>query len=468
MIAIAKMYFGLILILCFYFAVGVLFVFYTPAWQTPDEPAHYNYIVQVATQGCCPIIEKGDWDSAYLEQLKSNRFNSQLLKNLYTVQYEDHQPPLYYLLATPIFWITNGSLYAVRLFSLLLGSGVVFFSYFIVRVLLPERPWVAVGTALLIAFLPQNIHILASVNNDALAWALIALTLLMVILYLKDKRLGKLSLNASGPLIMGILVGLSFLTKATTYFLVAPVLLAIYLRWKEMRLSTQIASRTEAVKILLQHWMQFLVPSVFLGSLWWIRNLNVYGLPDFMGLQAHEQVVIGQVRTAEYIAQVGWQAYLVDVMKTTFTSFWGQFGWMALPLKGWPILMVKGLLLASVSGWIIWLTRRYRQNIQKQKSFASLQYAGWHILVLTLIFTIAAYIGYNVSFLQLQGRYLYSGLIPIALFLVLGLDIWGAEITRITSHSTYLFHWLAISPLIFLPLLDIYILWRIIIPGLTP
>ena len=54
----------LALILIAYFIVGGLFAVYTPAWQAPDEPAHYNYILQVAHEGCCPKIELGDWDSA--------------------------------------------------------------------------------------------------------------------------------------------------------------------------------------------------------------------------------------------------------------------------------------------------------------------------------------------------------------------------------------------------------------------
>lgn len=459
MINTAKTYFGLILVLCLYFIIGTLFVSYTPAWQTPDEPAHYNYIAQLATQGCCPTIEQGDWDLTYLQQLTSNRFSPHLLENLHTIQYEDHQPPLYYLLATPIFLLTNGSLKAVRFLSLIIGSGIILSSYFIAHTLFPKRPWVAIGTALLIAFLPQKLHILTSANNDALAWTLIALTLLVLILYLKNKHIGNLSLNRFGPLMLGLLVGLAFLTKATAYFLAAPVLLAIYLHWRE-------TSPPLAIKTLIQNWMQFLIPSLFLGSLWWIRNLNVYGLLDFMGLQAHDHVVVGQMRTAEYIAQVGWQTYLSNIVETTYTSFLGQFGWMALPLRGWPMFILTGLLLVAISGWGIRWLRYYGQN--KQKGNLLQHTSSWQVLTLTLILTIVAYIGYNLSFLQHQGRYLYSGLIPVALFIALGFEAWGATLTRITPQAKQLSYWLAISPLMLLPLLDIYILWRIIIPGLTP
>jgi hypothetical protein len=79
-----------------YLIVGALYAALTPAWQSPDEPAHYNYVAQVARNGCCPKIEPGDWDSRYMEELKGARFLPELLDRLDTIQYEDHQPPLYY------------------------------------------------------------------------------------------------------------------------------------------------------------------------------------------------------------------------------------------------------------------------------------------------------------------------------------------------------------------------------------
>ena len=38
----------LILIVLIYLGIGALYVINTPAWQAPDEPAHYNYVRQLA------------------------------------------------------------------------------------------------------------------------------------------------------------------------------------------------------------------------------------------------------------------------------------------------------------------------------------------------------------------------------------------------------------------------------------
>ena len=113
----------LISVLIVYAALGTLFAFKTPSWQNPDEPAHYNYIAHLATERQLPVLRMGDYDGAYLERLMAERFPPDL--SIEPVRYESHQPPLYYLLAVPIYWLSQGLPLALRLFSVVLGGGVV-------------------------------------------------------------------------------------------------------------------------------------------------------------------------------------------------------------------------------------------------------------------------------------------------------------------------------------------------------
>jgi 4-amino-4-deoxy-L-arabinose transferase-like glycosyltransferase len=113
----------LVLILGIYAALGVLFAARTPAWQAPDEPAHYNYVRYLAQSGQFPVLQMGDYPSAYLEQIKSQHFPPDM--SIDAIRYEFHQPPLYYVLAAPLFALTGGSLLVLRLFSVLLGAGIV-------------------------------------------------------------------------------------------------------------------------------------------------------------------------------------------------------------------------------------------------------------------------------------------------------------------------------------------------------
>ncbi len=125
-------------ILLVYVALAATFAWTTPAWQNPDEPAHYNYIAHIAQGKGLPYLQVGDYDQAYLEQLTRQKFPPHL--SIESVRYESHQPPLYYMMAAPVFALTGGSLLALRLFNVLIGLAVVALIFFSVRTILPARP----------------------------------------------------------------------------------------------------------------------------------------------------------------------------------------------------------------------------------------------------------------------------------------------------------------------------------------
>ena len=432
-------------ILLGYWIAGALYAIVTPAWQTPDEPAHYNYIRQIAEAGCCPLIETGDWSGEYLAQLTSARFAPELLDELESVQYEDHHPPLYYLLASVVFRLTNGDLISLRLLSVALGAGVVALSYLVSRRLLPAQPQVALGVMALVAFLPQHLHMLAAVNNDALAELLAGLVLLWLLRYLDGDDVPIWQL--------GLLVGLAFLTKLTIYFLALLAPLAIWLRWRQ---------QAEAPSALLRSLAVYALIAGLIGGAWWLRNIGVYGFPDFLGLAAHDRVVADQPRTADYISDRGGGAYLARMLGTTFRSFWGQFGWMALPLDqvlgGWIYRGFGLLALAGVTGALLAVARRSADESGRPRPSA-----GWLILLAALLTVLLQFGYYNLEFQQWQGRYLFPALIPIALLLVYGVDAWRARLLRRWDAA----RWLTPLALSGLFVLDLYLLLRVIVPGLS-
>lgn len=410
-----------------YLILGIIFALYTPLWQTPDEPAHYHYIAQVATSGL-PIIEDGDWDSAYLDKLKTEKFADIDPIAFATIQYEDHQPPLYYVLASPVYRLTDGNPYAIRIFSVLIGVIIVWCAYGVARLMFPNSIPIALGVAGFVAFHPQHLHIIASVNNDVLAWALVGMMLVMAITYLKTD-------NPRLPLWMGVIVGIAFITKATAYFLLAIGLLAILLK------------RRDTMRGLLL----YIPPALILGLLWWIRNIVVYGFPDFLGLRAHDAVVVGQLRTAERIAELGLGGYVSEFLQTTFNSFWGQFGWMAVPMPNWIYIGILGLLIIALIGLFI------------QKGETS-QRSVWLMLIVTLVLSVIAYLYYNSEFVQYQGRYMFPMLIPLGIILVLGIDGWRGRLFG-RMKNRFLPYITAI-PFLSLAILDIYLIWRVITPNL--
>lgn len=406
-----------------YVMLGCIFALRTPLWQTPDEPAHYHYIAQVATHGL-PIIEMGDWNSAYLDELKSEKFVNIDPQIFATIQYEDHQPPLYYLLASPIYRLTNGNPYALRIFSVMIGIIIVWCAYGVGRLMYPDSPAIALGVAGFVAFHPQHLHIVASINNDVLAWALVGMMLVLVITYLKTD-----TTNLSWW--MGIVVGIAFITKATAYFLVTIGLLAILLK------------RRNTVRALLT----YIAPALSLGLIWWMRNIIVYGFPDFLGLRAHDAVVIGQLRTADRIAELGFSGYLVEFFQTTFNSFWGQFGWMAVPMPAWVYIGISALLIVAFSGLFVYRRETNQQSI-------------WTTLISTIILSMLAYLYYNSEFVQYQGRYMFPMLIPVGVLLAIGIDNWRIRLLGNWKHPRI--SYLTALPFLGFALLDLYLIWRVI------
>jgi len=445
--SIEKLLFWLILL--GYAIVGILFATQTPAWQAPDEPAHYNYVAQV-TDSCCPVIEEGDWQSDYQQQLTTVKFNEEYLDRLDTIQYEDHQPPLYYLLATLPYVITDGSLIAVRLFSVLLGGVVVVLTYVIGKCVFPNRPQVALGAMALVAFHPQHLAMITSVNNDALGEVAIAVALLWMVRYLQTDDVPVWQL--------GLIMAVGLWTKTTTYFLAGVIPLAILLKWHMQK---------RPVKALAKAWAVFLVIAMGIGGLWWVRNIGVYGFPDFLGLAAHDAIVADQLRTADYITEYGMDVYTQEMARVTFNSFWGQFGWMAVPLDnvlgGWIYRGFALLMLAGASGLII--ARLPRQtDTETDSDSRRTQINVWIILSVTLILAVLAYLYYNSEFLQWQGRYMFSGLIPFALILIYGLDAWRDRLLSRWEMS----RWLTPLVLMGLAVLDLYLLFVVIVPNLSP
>lgn len=434
-------------ILAGYLIAGALFAVYTPPWQAPDEPAHYNYVRQVAEKGCCPRIEMGDWQGDYLGQLTSVRFAPDALERHYTIQYEDHQPPLYYLLASLVYKIGNGSLVALRLFSVVLGAATVALTYAIGKHALPGHPHIALGAMALVAFLPQHLAMTSAVNNDALAEALVAFGLLWLIRYLN---------GAVVPIWQfGLIAGLAILCKATIYYTLLLFPLAMTLAWSKQK---------KPISTLAGRFAAFLLVALLIGGPWWLRNISAYGFPDFLGLGAHDAVVADQPRTIDYVGKHGWISYARQFITVSFKSFWGQFGWMALPLDGvlggWIYRGFALLTLAGLSGSLLAARRSPappdRGAIERRQLNI--------IFAAAMLIVSLSYLYYNLEFLQWQGRYLFPALIPIALCLVAGIDFWRARLFARWELSP----WLSTVTMMCLFALDIYLLFRVIVPGLSP
>ena len=412
--------FALLIILVVHAALGTLFAVKTPPWQNPDEPAHYNYIAHVATARQLPALQMGDYDGTYLERLKAEKFPPDL--SISPVRYEYHQPPLYYLLAAPIFWLSQGQLLALRLFNVLLGACVVLLVFLCARAAAPGSPQIALGAAAFAAFLPMHTALMAAVNNDSLAELLIAGTVLALLRWQGLSAKGDAEGGRAHLLAAGTVIGLGFLTKATAYTLLPVALIVVICGSLRPGREGGNAAGTLAARLAL-----LIAPALLLGLPWWIRNSTLYGNLDILGLAWHDMVVSGQPTTAAWIAENGWGAYWERAWTFTGKSFWGVFGWLGVFMDGriYTTLLILSALAATG------LLYRFKASVKRSDwRWDALLASPWLTLLLLWLATWAAYGWYNLGFIQHQGRYLFPALPAWSLLFAWG---WWAVFERRAS-----------------------------------
>jgi hypothetical protein len=461
----------LAVILIVYLALGSLFAVLIPPWQVPDEPAHYNYVRQLAQTGNYPVLMMGD----YNQDLISNQIappGARPSMSLDGVQYEDHQPPLFYTLAAPVFLIFNGALIPLRLFSLCIGGLVVVFSYLAVRAIFPTHPQIAAFAAAFIALLPQHVHMMAGLNNDSLSEALITLSVWLSVRYINQHgrrdtstSVAPMRLNSLTSLLpLALTVGLGFLTKAQAYLTLPVALFAI------LACDFRHKPFGQTLKALL---FVTLVAGA-IGLPWWIHGLQVYGGTDLMGLQRHNLVVAGQPTTVGWIAEYGWDGLLSRMVQFTFQSFWGQFGWMSIVLDQRFYWLFDAVSIASTLLFLAWwlhslsawkrlqgkpTTARGESIYSPRLVLTREQTIALETLAILAVGTLLGFVWYNLQFVQHQGRYLFMGLISIGTAFSLGWHF-------ILSRQPRLQRWLWLALVLAFIALDAHLLFRVILPAM--
>ena len=422
-----------------YIVVGVLYAIFTPLWQVPDEPAHYNYIRSLATGQGIPVLEPGDYDQALLSELTSRGFPAEM--SIDPLEYEDHQPPLYYVLAVPVYRLFHGAVLPLRLFSIVLGAGILFAAYLAVQTVFPDRPELALRTVAFIAFIPQHVAMMAGINNDALGELIVALALWAAAAYVIR--------HVDRPWFIGILLGIALVSKTTAYPPLAAVFLVVVLRWRTER---------HATGWLLAQARWLLVPAFVISAPWFIRNGMTYGWGDPLGLVRHDTVVVGQPRSYDWLMLYGWRGMLSRLGQTTFHSFWGQFGWMGVILPSRIYQLLALISLGLLVGFVWWLFGPRRRSLSREQKVCLGAFLAAGIL------TVVAFVWYNLGFVQHQGRYLFPALVPLGLAVALSIDQWLSFLPRLVRprvrSGTY-------GVLAILALFDIYCLFRFIVPALT-
>ena len=431
-------------------AIGTAWAFLTPPFQVPDETSHIAYVQYLGETGRLPIERPGSSpfspeENALLGALGFARVvgRSSSERVIWTPESEANlrrteekgasergqgnattasaNPPLYYLLQTPVYLATSrGSLLtqilAMRLLSVLLLSGTVLCAYLFVRELLPNSPiaWTAGGLAC--AFQPVLGFIGSGVNADSL------LFLTSTGAFLAIARILQRGLTTSRGVFLGIVLAAGLLTKPLFLALVPAAGLAVILGgW---RLKNRAAKPVIATGVLA-------FTPVFLVA---IIGATVFDHPYFAvtssvtsGLPASDIATSSSaMRELSYIFQLFLprlpflddQIPGVPVKDLWVSGFVGRFGWVdygfgpgANRVGTWVVTVLLMLLVVAVV--------KFNRSVR----------ASWRLLVcsllaLVLVPTAVGVVDYRAFVTNSprfeQARYLlpllglYAGLFAIA------------------------------------------------------
>jgi 4-amino-4-deoxy-L-arabinose transferase-like glycosyltransferase len=410
----------LALVLLAYLGLASGYATLTPIWQNPDEPAHFTYVAFVARTGGLPELKAGDWDSALLERLKNGSLRPG--DSIEAIRYEAWQPPLFYLLAAPLVRIGPLDDPAVlvprlRALDIVFGALTLGIAYAAAREVLPKQ--MAAAVPLVMVGIPMFTSVSAAISADPLA-NLLAAAIVLVLLRGLRRRVDQ----PRWALGTGVLLGLGLLTKLALAIFV-PLALVVVVVSSARRLR-------DGVLIL--------TTTALTVTPWLVHQVTTYGLADPLATSRHAAVVLDQPRFPGFSLE-----YVASFATISFHSFWAQFGWMGVVAPD-RLYWAYGLLtVVAVAG----LLRERRRLVEP----------GYQLLLATLGAALLAYVGYNLTFEQPQGRYLFTALVPLGALLVVG---WSAWLPKAAQG------WVALAIPLLMVGLNAYALLRVLVPGFAP
>jgi hypothetical protein len=357
----------------------ILISFTTPTFYASDEEAHFKYISFIAENYQLPT---------FFDCPGNKKVNN---------CYEYYQPPLYYLLLSPLYILFESigftKYYLVR--SLRLTS--IFFwsiNFFFVKKGLEEylpgseypNKNIKVLILTFVAFLPTYVNLTSLINNDVLliTWGGIIFYLLSV--YIKEMPW----------LALGVLLGIALLTKSSG---------AIYPVWVVGVLGIKYYKRDKNIKRFLKEIGKLSIISAAIWSPLVIRNLSVYGsiIPFSIGNKLFDP---------------SWSSYsqaLKNQIEYMIKSYWAVAGiYNNISIKiYWRFGVFLGLL--GIGGWLF----NYNKKIRTINSgFLNFLVGSIPALIFNLYLVIFIM---GVQYRQAQGRFLFPLLVPLFSFLVTGI-----------------------------------------------
>lgn len=440
-------------LLAAYVVLAVGYSLANPLYESTDELRHVRYVRHIATYRHLPVQRDdgpraqshhpplyyalGALVSGWVEveqdvyyQPKENPFWAYRYwevgndnKNQYVHSLRDQVG----MLTIPSFDGVALCVYLVRWMTVLIGAGVVWLTYRIGVRVFPEERGLALGGAALVAFNPQFLYLSGAVNNDVPAALCGAAVLLMCV------RLIRHGPSLRSDVIIGILFGLSLLTKFHLLALLAPIATAYVLSALSTRNWRQIVRATVVI----------LGVAAIASGWWFLRNWQLYG--DLTGLNKVNQLWAGRSPGGNWWVVSQQLPYL-------WSTFWGRFGYGQVPL---PTSIYRGLLVfctVAVVGYLLPGRRRFSRPVALLPALAT-----------SLIFVVVVVYYMLIQPAGAMGRFLFPALSAVSILLIGGLSRFFPLPPRTRWRSTAVIALTAI-----MATLAVYALLGVLAPAFAP
>jgi 4-amino-4-deoxy-L-arabinose transferase-like glycosyltransferase len=419
----------------------------TPAFDAPDEQAHFAYVEHLARTGHSPARAGGALPFSIQE---GNALNGEktFAFHIYDI-YAEHPPwtaldeqrwaaathggaglptndgggvttasahgPLYYgLIGVPAYWIasaggTFAELTVVRLVSALLAGIIAICAALVVRELLPRWPALAVGAGLLVAFEPTFGFMSGVVNNDTGVNAVAAVTILLLVRALRR------GLTWRRAIALGIAAIALPAAKGTGYELYPVIAVAcVVLAFRWWRRDDRRRAPVPAVVLVLTGLVSYVAWKALADGV-------ATGTPTALGgaspvqagthsltlfLTYFWETFLPNLPFMSDVQTHGWPAFEVYIKQS-----WAVFGWTILAFPVWVYQLALSIMI-PVSFLGAAALARYRRRIMPR--------LGEAVVVLLVPLAVVAGVAYVLATPTPraqpfeQGRYIFPALVALA------------------------------------------------------
>lgn len=425
-------------------------VFVFPPFTGHDEVAHFAYVQTVATEYRVPTIPDLDEFRVALQTSRDNLPGDYLPEELYPYcrfildwsycdeprwannpphivtwsgeyfpwgwQYAANHPPLYYLLMTPLYKLSEGASaqtqqYLMRAASIPFGLLVVLLAYLLVRTIFPRDQFLAITVPAFVAFQPQVSYEAAMVNNDIAG--IVVFSLILYLLVLGLKRGFPFRLCAA----IGLTAGFGLLLKSTTVTALPLIAIAVIL-----------GVGVRNVRGWLGRGALIAGIAALISWPWYVFLYRTYG--NFSALDQIADLQFMHTYRGVDNPTIFDQLFDADFAAFRWHETWGEFGWRLIQYDetflwaiGVPcIVATAGLLLYLGALVVQWRPHAPRPGgIGGVRALETWQVSAIGVIVLAALVSYGAMLQFGTRFSLTQARYFFPAINAFAFLLLLGL-----------------------------------------------